>query len=146
MTSLVVSYALHNSENILTNNLNRKGVFKVEAVTVHSGYVTETICGSHLLKGKKLYFCFPDHTGYDYNTQREQVIYLNHCILMQSSSRTHVQIGKKKSLNTSSLTNKDKRTKKETRHFDHLGKQPFLLTRLLHMNKSLHWSCYACST
>lgn len=54
ITSLVVSYALHNSENILTNYLNRKGVFKVEAVTVHSGYVTETICGSHLLKGKKL--------------------------------------------------------------------------------------------
>lgn len=64
MTSLVVSYALHNSENILINYLNRKGVFKVEAVTVHSGYVTETICGSHSLKGKKpLYFCFPDHTG-----------------------------------------------------------------------------------
>lgn len=64
---------------------------------------------------------------------------------MQSSFRTHVQI-EKKSLNTSSLTNKDKRTKKETRHFDHLGKQPFHLTRLLHMNKSLNWSCYACST
>lgn len=30
MTSLVVHYALHNSENILTNYLNRKGVFKVE--------------------------------------------------------------------------------------------------------------------
>lgn len=53
MTSLVVYYTLHNSENTLTNHLNRKGVFKVEAVTVHSGYVTETICGSHLLKGKK---------------------------------------------------------------------------------------------
>lgn len=53
MTSLVVHYACHTSESILTNDLNRKGVFKVEAVTVHSGYVTETICGSHLLKGKK---------------------------------------------------------------------------------------------
>lgn len=59
MTSLVVHYALHNSENTLTNHLNRKGVFKVEAVTVHSGYVTETICGSHLLKGKKPEFLFP---------------------------------------------------------------------------------------
>lgn len=53
MTSLLVHYALHNLENILTDYLNRKGVFKVEAVTVHSGYVTETICGSHLPKGKK---------------------------------------------------------------------------------------------
>lgn len=59
MTSLVVHYALHNLENTLTNHLNRKGVFKVEAVTVHSGYVTETICGSHLPKGKKMEFLFP---------------------------------------------------------------------------------------
>lgn len=97
MTSLVVSYALHNSENILTNYLNRKGVFKVEAVTVHSGYVTETICGSHLLKGKNLCI-FVSQTTQVITTipKREQVIYLNHCILMQSSSRIHVQSEKKK--------------------------------------------------
>lgn len=94
------------------NYLNRKGVFKVEAVTVHSGYVTETICGSHLLKGKNLCI-FVSQTTQVITTipKREQVIYLNHCILMQSSSRIHVQ-SEKKSLNTSSLTNKDKRTKK----------------------------------
>lgn len=122
-------------------------MFKIEAVTVHSGYVTETICGSHLLKGKKIcIICFPDHTGYNYNTQREQVIDLNslhfNAVFLQNSCAKW----KKKKLNTSSLTSKDKITKKEIRHFDHLGKQPFLLPRLLHVNKPLHRSSYACST